>query len=81
MPIAQQEIMQAKEKKMVTKIKKLRDEKLTIGSLMRIVRCNKFENLTDDLIEVEQLKKRLPQLKNYSTVLNEKRDQSRSKGR
>lgn len=53
MPQAQQELMQAKEKKMVRKIVKLRDEKLTIGSLMRIVRSNKYENLSNDLIEIE----------------------------
>jgi len=45
--------MQAKEKKMVRKIGKLRDEKLTIGSLLRIVRSKKYENVSDDLVEIE----------------------------
>jgi hypothetical protein len=81
MPMAQQEIMQMKEKKMISKIKRLRNEKIALGSLLRIIRCSKYENLTDDLVEVEQLRKRLPQLKNFSSHLTEKRDESRSKGR
>jgi hypothetical protein len=62
--------MQAKEKKMVRKISKLRSEKMSIGSMLRIVRGNKFENLTDDLVEVEKLKHRIPQLKNYAISLS-----------
>jgi len=76
MPIAQQELMQAKEKKMIRKIGKLRDEKLTIGSLIRIVRSNKYENISDDLIEVEQLRKRIPSLKSFSKFFEDRRDES-----
>lgn len=57
--------MQAKEQKMVKKIDRLRNDKLSIGSLMRIVRANKYENLTNDLVEVEKLKKRIPKIKNF----------------
>jgi hypothetical protein len=73
--------MQVKEKKIVKKIHKLRSEKMTLGSLLRIVSGNKYENISDDLIEVEKLKKRVPQLKNFSGLLEQKRDLSRSKGR
>jgi hypothetical protein len=51
---------------------------MTLGSLLRIVRGNKYENISDDLIEVEKLKKRIPQLKNYSGHFEHKRDLSRS---
>jgi hypothetical protein len=54
---------------MIRKIRKLRENKLTIGSLMRIVGGNKYENLSDDLIEIEQLKKRIPSIKNYTSQL------------
>ena len=74
-------MMQVKEKKMIRKIGKLRDEKLTIGSLIRIVRSNKYENISDDLIEVEQLKKRIPSLKGFSKYFDDKRDESRMKGK
>jgi hypothetical protein len=35
---------------------------MSIGSLLRIVKGNKYENLSDDLIEIEQLKKRIPKI-------------------
>ena len=50
---------------MVKKIDRLRNDKLSIGSLMRIVRANKYENLTNGLVEVEKLKKRIPKIKNF----------------
>jgi len=38
--------------KLAKKLSKVRFEKLGLGSLMRIVRSKRYENLTDDLSEV-----------------------------
>ena len=57
--------MQLKEKKMIKKIYKLRTDKMSIGSLLRIVRGKSYENLSDDLIEIDQIRKRVPSIVKY----------------
>jgi len=57
----------------------VRFEKLGLGSLMRIVRSNRYENLTDDLAEVTLLRKKIPGMKRYVKILEKKRDESRKK--
>jgi hypothetical protein len=52
---------------------------MSIGSLMRTVRSKKYENITDDLSEVEQIKERVPEIEKFISHIKKKRDASRLK--
>ena len=63
------------------KISQLRNEKMSLGSLMRIVRSQKYEKISENLKEVHYLKSMIPEIKNYITHFKEKRDVSCKKVR
>ena len=51
--------------KLVKLIQQLRFDKLSIGSLMRVVRSQKYENISDNLCELKQIQMRVPKLSKY----------------
>ena len=60
--------------RVLKKIRKLTVDKINVGSLMRIVRSQKFERLSSDLNEIDAIKKRVPGIKKYVNHLNKSRD-------
>ena len=61
------------------RLSKLRSEKMNLGALMRIVRSQKYEKLSDSLAELNDVERLVPELLNYHEFFGEKRDQSAEK--
>lgn len=57
-------------------IKKLRADKMNVGSLMRIVNKKAFDNLSEELTEVEALRKTVPGIKKFIGHLKKSRSRS-----
>ena len=60
--------------RVLKKIRKLTTDKINVGSLMRIVRSQRFERLSTDLSEIEAVKKRVHGIKKFAGHLNKSRD-------
>ena len=70
-----------KGRRLLRKIDQLRNEKMSLGSLMRIVRSQKYEKVTEDLKEVHYFKHIIPEIKQYIGHFKTKRDASCKKRR
>jgi hypothetical protein len=46
---------------------------------MRVVRSQNYQNITDDLSEIDQIKDRVPKISRFIKFMENRRDQSRSK--
>ena len=63
-----------KHKKFAKKIAKLRTDKLKLGELMRLVRSQHYEKLSEDLKEVSMVRKHITGIKQYIPFIKYKRD-------
>ena len=54
------------------KMVKIRQDKINVGALMRIVRSQKYEKLSDNLSEVNEVERIVPELMNYHEFFGEK---------
>ena len=68
-----------KEDMLARKIISLRRDKISLGSLLRTVSSKKYENLSDDLKEVQKLTNYIPELDEYIDFFKVKRDTSRKR--
>ena len=63
----------------IKKIGKLRKDKMNMGALMRIVRSQNYDKMSNDLSEVDLIRRRVPLIKRYMEHFEKRRDEGRDR--